>query len=438
MTEGRVGRHAWTSGEPGPDDPGPLDPGAADSAVPRSSDDASPTADDMPVPGEPVRRPRGLSRRSALLLGGGAGAGAFAAGAAGAVFGARSAAAAEDTGALFGMVSVEQFRERGRSDDDALAAAVRHAAAQTHKPAIVFANRGYDLTRPVRPFSGLHLRSFPYGDEFRLGQQITLPAGGLLTFDPDVRAVTLENLACRVRDHLLEPIPRDASAGAWTDVRVLGGGYDGGTTLVDGAVLRLDFQPSYVNNVTDSVVRVGGSDSWLFTRGPHYVSGTLPADRPFLDLDHLGQSVVGSAYVTAQGGYGVSISGGGTGLVLNGTLVDASGRSGAEATQQAGVQITGGTDTTLNDLWVFNANVSGESPGLVTVTGGTDIVLSNPRFPATNSGHQAADTQGPCIHTSVPITVITPKAPGRARLITATAPDLVTLVGAPGWEVRVV
>jgi hypothetical protein len=423
MTEGHVGRHAWTSEEPESDVPGPSGPA------------------DPPGPEEPVGRSRGLSRRSALLLSGGAGAGAFAAGAAGAVFGARSASAAEapvDTGALFGMVSVEQFRGRGRSDDETLEAALRHAGAQTHKPAIVFANRAYDLTRPVRPFSGLHLRSFPFGDEFRLGQQITLPAGGLLSFDPDVRAVTLENLSCRVRDHLLQPIPRDASDGAWTDVRVLGGGFDGGTTLVDGAVLRLDFQPSYVNNVTDSVVRIGGSDSWLFTRGPHYVSGTLPADRPFLDLDHLGQSVVGSAYVTAQGGYGVSISGGGTGLVLNGTLVDASGRSGAEATQQAGVQITGGTDTTINDLWVFNANVSGDSPGLVTVVGGTDVLLHNPRFPATNSGHQAADTQGPCIHTSVPITVIAPKAPGRARLITATRPDLVTLVGAPGWEVRVV
>jgi hypothetical protein len=419
MTEGHGGRRR----------PAPHDPETAGATGP---------ADGPADPGGRTGRSSGLSRRSALLLGGGAGVGALAAGTAGAVFGARSASAAEDTGALFGMVSVEQFRAETRSDDEALAAALRHAAAQTYKPAIVFANRGYDLTRPVRPFPGLHLRSFPFGDEFRLGQRITLPAGGLLAFDPDVRSITLENLACRVRDHLLEPIPRDASAGAWTDVRVLGGGFDGGTTLVDGAVLRLDFQPSYVNNVTDSVVRVGGSDSWLFTRGPHYVSGTLPADRPFLDLDHLGQSVVGSAYVTAQGGYGVSISGGGTGLVLNGTLVDASGRSGALATQQAGVQITGGTDTTLNDLWVFNANVSGESPGLVTITGGTDVVLTNPRFPATNSGHRAADTEGPCIHTSVPVTVIAPKAPGRARLITATEPDLVTLVGAPGWEVRVV
>jgi hypothetical protein len=404
-------------------------PAGAPNRAARATDDAA---------ADPTAGPSAVSRRSALLFGGGVGAGALAGGAAGALSGGRSAGAAEDTSGLFGMVSVEQFRESGRDDDAVLAAAMRHAAAQTHPPAIVFANRGYDLTRPVRPFSGLHLRSFPFGDEFRLGQQLTLPAGGLLRFDPEVRAVTLENLACRVRDHLLEPIPRDASAGAWTDVRVLGGGYDGGTTLIEGAVLRLDFQPAYVNNVTDSVVRIGGSDSWLFTRGPHYVSGTLPADRAFLDLAHLGQSVVGSAYVTAQGGYGVSISGNGTGLVLNGALVDATGRTGATATQLAGVQITGGTDTTLNDLWVFNANVSGASPGLVTVTGGTDVLLTNPRFPGANSGQVAADTKGPCIHTTVPITVIAPKAPGRARLITASSPGLVTLVGAPGWEVRIV
>jgi hypothetical protein len=36
----------------------------------------------------------------------------------------------------------------------------------------------------------------------------------------------------------------------------------------------------------------------------------------------------------------------------------------------------------------------------------------------------------------VPITVIAPKAAGRSKLITASEPDLVTLVGAPGWQVQ--
>jgi hypothetical protein len=337
-----------------------------------------------------------------------------------------------------GLLPVEDFRTGTRDDDETLDAALRHAAALSHKPAIVLGDRAYDLTRTLRPFSGLHLLAFPFGDEFQHGQRITLPAGGLLSFDPDVRSVTLENLACQVRDSLLAPIPRDASAGAWTDLRVLGGGYRGGTTLIDGAVLRLDFQPAYVNDVTDSVLRIGGSDSWLFTSGAHFVSGVLPADRPFLDLQFLGQSVVGSAYVTAQTGYGIAIGGGATGLRLDGPLVDATGRSGALATQGAGLQITGGIDTTINDLWVFNANAGGRSAGLVTVTGGSDILFSAPRFPGRNGESRAADVDGPCIHTTVPITVIAPKAPGRAKLITATAPDLVTLVGAPGWEVRVV
>ncbi|MGY1808991.1 hypothetical protein ACI8AF_16605 [Blastococcus sp. SYSU D00669] len=403
----------------------------------------------------PRRDGRRLTRRAALLLGG-AGAGALA-GAALAPGETRTAAAVPadppasaattppppsapapptPIPAGLGLLPVEDFRGGGLGDDDAFAAALSHAAAQTHKPAIVFANAAYDLTRRVRPYPGLHLKAFPFGDEFFDGQQITLPAGGLLAFDPEVQSVTLDNLSCRVRDHLLEPIPRDNSRGAWTDVRVHGGGYKGGTTLLEGSFLRLDFQPAYVNDVTDSVVRIGGSDSWLFTRGAHFVSGTLPPERAFLDLHSLGQSVVGSAYVTAQGGYGVRISGSGTGLRLAGTLVDASNRTGARATQLAGVQISGGTDITIDDLWVFNANVSGASRGLVTVTGGSEIVFTAPRFPATNASSTAADTTGACIHTTVPITVVAPKAAGRAKLITASDPDLVTLVGAPGWRVE--
>jgi hypothetical protein len=391
-----------------------------------------------------VRRDaRWLTRRAALLLGG-AGAGALA-GAALVPGEAPTAAAGPNqppaappapTPAGLGLVSIEDFRRAGGSDDDALAEAVRYAAAQTYKPAIVVPNGAFTLTRRIRPYAGLHLRAFPFGDEFLTSQQLTLPAGGLIAYERGIGSITLENLSCKVTAHVLEPIPVDNSRGAWTDVRILGGGYNSGSTLLEGSFLRLDFQPAYVQAVTDSAVRIGGSDCWLFTRGAHFVSGRLPPDKPFLDLHSLGQSVVGSAYITAQGGYGVGISGSGTGLRLAGTLVDASNRSGGDATQLAGVQITGGTDITIDDLWVFNANVSGQSRAQVTVTGGSEIVFNAPRFPGSNAGTTAADTTGACIHTTVPITVIAPKAAGRSKLITAAGPDLVTLVGAPGWQVQ--
>ncbi len=386
-------------------------------------------------PGDAGDEPR-LSRRSALLIG--AGASSMGVVASTALLGAQSGpsdpAPAEVTTPL-GLVAVEDFRQDNADDDSTVAAALEYAAAQTYKPAVVFANRVYDLTRPLRPFSGLHLLQFPFGDEFGTTSVIELPAGGLLSFEPDVKSVTLDNLSCRVRDHLLAPIPSDASQGAWTDVRVLRGGYNGGTTLLQGAFLRLDFQPAYVNNVTRAVLRIGGSDNWLFTRGPHYVSGSIPADKPFVELSNLGQSVLGRAYITAQGGYGIGVGGSANGLLIDGPLIDATNREQAEATQLAGLQITGGIDITIKDLWVFNANASGESPGLVTVTGGEDIVFHSPRFPGSNGRAPAIDTTSPCIHTTVPITVIAPKAPGRPKVISATQPDLVTLVAAPGWQV---
>jgi hypothetical protein len=334
-----------------------------------------------------------------------------------------------------GLVAVEDFRQGNGGDDSTVAAAFEYAAAQTYKPAIVFANRVYDLTRPLRPFSGLHLMQFPFGDEFGTTSLIKLPSGGLLSFEPDVKSITLENLSCRVRDHLLAPILRDGTQGAWTDVRVLRGGYNGGTTLLEGSFLRLDFQPAYVNNVTRAVLRIGGSDNWLFTRGSHYVSGTIPADKPFIELGNLGQSALGRAYITAQGGYGIGVSGNATGLLIEGPLIDATGREREEATQLAGLQITGGDDITIKDLWVFNANASGGSPALVTVTGGSEILFLGPRFPAANGRAPAFDTTSPCIHTTVPITVVAPKAPGRPKVISATDPELVTLVAAPGWQV---
>jgi len=71
----------------------------------------------------------------------------------------------------------------------------------------------------------------------------------------------------------------------------------------------------------------------------------------------------------------------------------------------------------------------------VTVTGGDDIVFYSPRFRADKGPWVQANAGTPCIHTTVPITVIAPKG-NRVRTITASDPALVTLVGAPGWTVQ--
>lgn len=391
-------------------------------------------------PSGPVGRRLVVS--AGLLAAGAAGglaagsAGGLAAGSAPAVpqQGARPGPIAVDI-ARIGLAPVEAFRGTGDDDDAAFGAALAYAGAQTYPPPVVFANRRYRLTRRVRPFSGVHLLSFGLGDEFHREEAVRVPAGGLFAFDRAVQGITLENLSVVATDHLLEPIAGDDSQGSWRDLRILGGGYTGGTTLLAGTFLRLDLQPRYVNALSDSLLSGGGSDSWMFTGGQHYVSGTLAADRPFLDLAHFSQTTVGHPYITAQGGYAMRISGGNNGLVLDGLICDATNRSGARATQQAGLQITGGSDITVRDLDVFNANVAGTSAALVTVTGGDDIVFYSPRFRADKGPWVQANAGTPCIHTTVPITVIAPKG-NRVRTITASDPAQVTLVGAPGWTVQ--
>lgn len=196
-------------------------------------------------PSGPVGRRLVVS--AGLLAAGAAGglaagsAGGLAAGSAPAVpqQGARPGPIAVDI-ARIGLAPVEAFRGTGDDDDAAFGAALAYAGAQTYPPPVVFANRRYRLTRRVRPFSGVHLLSFGLGDEFHREEAVRVPAGGLFAFDRAVQGITLENLSVVATDHLLEPIAGDDSQGSWRDLRILGGGYTGGTTLLAGTFLRLD------------------------------------------------------------------------------------------------------------------------------------------------------------------------------------------------------
>lgn len=348
------------------------------------------------------------------------------------------AAAATPAPAAYGVLPLDQF---SGSDDDKLAAALSHAKARTYAPTIVLSNRAHTFTRTVPlDFPGVRL-SGPLGGmarEFASTVRVACPAGGLFSVVRDTtKDVAITGLTFTGSGRFIADTPLDASGPVLTDTTISDCGFTGFSGIVVGSVLRLSVQRIYANNLTGSGFVLGGSDSWLFTEGPNYMSGDLPADTPYVDLVHLSQSQVGRLYVTAQGGYGLRIRDTFGGLRVQGYMSDGTGRTGASATQRQGLLITGGTGITIRDFWCFNANASGDSPGQVVVTGGDEILLDAPVFPKTMGRFTALDTSTPCIHTEVPIVVANPTAPGGyPKRLRQSRAGLITLTGAPGWTIE--
>jgi hypothetical protein len=165
----------------------------------------------------------------------------------------------------------------------------------------------------------------------------------------------------------------------------------------------------------------------------------LPAATPYVDLVHLSQSDVGRLYVTPQGGYALRIKDTYGGLTVTGFMSDGTGRTGAIATQNQGLLITGGQGVKIRDFWSFNVNASGASPGEIVVTGGSDILFDAPTFPKSHGGFTAVNTSSPCIYTTVPIQVVSPQAiTGHPKVLAEKTAGLITLTNAPGWTVNVV
>lgn len=354
-----------------------------------------------------------------------------------AAHGARPAASTELESA--GAMPLDGFT--GSTDDARLAAALAYAKAQTYKPTIVFGNHSYSFanTYPI-DFPGLRI-SGPLGGmerEFATTNQVNCPAGGLFSVVKSVtKDLSIHGLSFAGSGRFIADTPLDASGGILTDAVIADCGFVGFSTVYSGAILRVSIQRIYVNNLTQSGFVLGGSDSWLFTDGPNFMSGTLSATTPFVDLVHLSQSTVGRLYVTAQGGYGLRIQDTYGGLNVLGYMSDATGRTGSSATQNQGLLITGGHGITVRDFWCFNVNASGAAQGEIVVTGGENILFDTPIFPKSQGGFTAVNVSSPCIYTTVPITVAFPQATlGHPQLLQQSAAGLITLIGGSGWTVR--
>lgn len=198
-----------------------------------------------------------------------------------------------------------------------------------------------------------------------------------------------------------------------TDCNILYCGFQGFNCVYNGKILRCNFSNWYVNGGTGTQLSLGGSDSVLF-EGMNFMGGTIDAGLPFVQINTLAQTKLGKLYITPQGGYGLQVNGSSDceGLVFYDFMMTCWGRTGSTATQQAGIQITGGEALTFYGSQIFNVNAADTSPGDITVTGGQDHIFDGVQFIGTHAGFTSVNLTKPAIYTEVPIVVRSPRAVG--------------------------
>lgn len=322
----------------------------------------------------------------------------------------------------------------GANDDALLTSALSYAAAQTYKPTILFGNRAHTFTNTYPlSYNGLRI-SGPLGGmerEFRTTCMAACPSGGLFSFVNGVKDIAVRGISFQGSGQWMKTFPTDNSQGALTDFNLDHCGFFGFASVLTGTVLRAHIGDLYVNGATGTQLNLGGSDSTLFD-GMCFMSGQLPANTPYVSLA-MSASDVGRLYCTPQGGYALQITYSAGGLVIHDYMADGTGRSGSTATQQAGIQQTGGLDVIYDRIWVFNCNVAGTSKAQVTVTGGT-AVFNMPRFPGAN-GTTKNGWVGPAIYTTVPIRVCSPRASNGGNPVLQQASAGLITCDDPTWQI---
>lgn len=332
--------------------------------------------------------------------------------------------------ANLGMIAVDSF---SGTDVAKFQAAYAICSTDTYPRSMWFSNRLWDLRAlPVQNYySGLRIMGpgGGMGREFRETSAILVnPSGwfgGSLAGAP--RDIEIRGISVQSTGWVFAPFATDNSAGNLADFRIIDCGFQVAQVMA-GTYKRLNLSMTYTNGLTGTGYTLGGSDSDLWVDGDNYCSGTLPAGSPFISLG-MSQTQVGAMYVTPQGGYALEITYSAGGLTIDGFKSDCWGRSGAQATQQAGIKIKAGSNIELRSPWIFNSNAAAfNDANHIVVTGGSGLIISKPKFNTTYDGWTAVRTTGPALSTTVPIVVEMPRYQGTGAVKQMKGVGLITLV----------
>lgn len=290
-----------------------------------------------------------------------------------------------------GIVVIDSFA--GSNDSEKLRAAMSYAQAQTLKPALlVKPGAVYDAgSSPFQLYDGFKLIG-PAGGETEFSYNTPIKVRGsngvfACKQSEATRGMLFKDIGFEgtVSTTFIQDNKMDASAGYLAYTQIDGCSFDLFKHLYWGPVLGLQwYGTTYINNVQETALHLGGSDSVLFTDGGYLdqSAGTTLDQRArgagLLRFSGLNKSIIGPIYTTCDPGAGVIVTGDRTcGLVFQGTRFE--GRNAGKPAYGAVIRVEAGSGVTFRDVWssygMSNPSATGRNDGgIIHVAGGSVLV----------------------------------------------------------------
>lgn len=277
-------------------------------------------------------------------------------------------------------------------------------------PVILFAPRTYSFNTPIKLFSGLKLRGSAGVPARTFGRPSTILnwTGGsgtsMLIFPPEGQTNQSYPASGAPRDitmsgfQFMGPnnthfMPKNTAFNAayvlwyvqfyncgWKNFETVWWGWGTGVSISG---------PSFIENIVDTSIQVGGSENLIFGLDHQSVitntlSGWASSGKPFL-RSNMDKSVIGNVLMESRGNsYGIAITGGTNHRLLGVSIIGQTGNP----MQGSAVKISGSNGLTMENCVVHGAMNSpasatgGESVnrGYVHISGGTNIVVQGNQF----------------------------------------------------------
>ncbi|GAA1699824.1 hypothetical protein GCM10009765_56530 [Fodinicola feengrottensis] len=300
----------------------------------------------------------------------------------------------------------------GATDDAKLDSALSYVATQTYKPTIQLGTRQTTFGKTRLLFDGFSI-SGPagVGTEFSFTNKVKISTPGTGWLDvpaPKVRGIYIGGLCFEGDSNTTFFVDHDNNGPVLWASTIRDVGFNLFRHVIWGAHDAVTFDGFWdVNNCYDTEFKLWGSDSNYFTNGLLIDSpNTGTGNRYHVWAPWLGKTTFGPMFITGKANTTPMRIDGGRGIVVQAARFEAQQGNPTLGSQ---LLITGGTFVRIRDPWFFNgmsaAGSTGHSTpaydkGIVTITGGSNIVIDGAMF-SDGDGNQTGATAAGTPHVYV-------------------------------------